>query len=114
MSKLPRPMRVNFYIILTNMAHITREDVLKLARLSKLELTEDQVKRFTHDIAEIVEYVEQLDKIDVSGLDPTDQVTGLTNSWREDKIKKYQASLEDLLKNAPATEKHQIKVKRVL
>lgn len=96
------------------MAHITREDVLKLARLSKLELTEDQVKRFTHDIAEIVEYVEQLDKIDVSGLDPTDQVTGLTNSWREDEIKKYQASPEDLLKNAPATEKHQIKVKRVL
>lgn len=96
------------------MAHITREDVLKLARLSKLELTDDQVERFTHDIAEIVEYVEQLKDADVSGLEPTDQVTGLVNSWRDDKTIDYQAKPADLLKNAPATKDNQIQVKRVI
>jgi aspartyl-tRNA(Asn)/glutamyl-tRNA(Gln) amidotransferase subunit C len=96
------------------MAHITREDVLKLARLSKLDLTDEQVERFTHDIAEIVEYVEQLQGVDVSGLEATDQVTGLVNSWREDKPVKYQASPSDLLKNAPELQDKQIKVKRVI
>lgn len=96
------------------MAKITRDDILKLAQLSKLKLTDEQVEHFTHDIAEIVEYVEQLQKVDVSGLEPTDQVTGLVNAWREDKEIDYEASPDELLKNAPAIEDHQIKVKRVI
>lgn len=96
------------------MAHITREDVLKLAQLSKLELSEEQIERFTKDMAAIVEYVEQLQSVDVSGLDPTDQVTGLVNAWREDKEIDYQAKPKDLLSNAPEVEENQIKVKRVI
>lgn len=96
------------------MAKITREDVLKLARLSKLELSEEQISRFTIELGEIVTYVEQLQAVDTSGLEPTDQVTGLVNVMREDEALNYQASPEDLLKLAPQTENHQIKVKRVI
>ena len=96
------------------MAHITREDVLKLAQLSKLTLTDEQIDRFTREIREIMEYVEQLQAVDVSGLEPTDQVTGLVNVMREDKTINYQAKPDDLLKKSPKTEKHQIKVKRVI
>jgi aspartyl-tRNA(Asn)/glutamyl-tRNA(Gln) amidotransferase subunit C len=96
------------------MAKITRDDVLKLAQLSKLDLTDEQLKRFTYELDEIVNYVEQLQSVDVSGLEPTDQVTGLTNVMREDTTKDYQASPEDLLKNVPAVKEHQIKVKRVI
>jgi aspartyl/glutamyl-tRNA(Asn/Gln) amidotransferase C subunit len=53
-------------------------------------------------------------KFDVSGLEPTYQVTGLKNVMREDKTIDYGYQTKDLLKNAPAVEDNQFKVKRVL
>lgn len=95
------------------MADLTRDDILKLAKLSKLELTDEQVDKFRTEIAEVVAYVEQLQSADVSGLEPTNQVTGLTNVMREDEVRQY-AKREDLLKNLPAEEDGQIKVNRMI
>ena len=55
-----------------------------------------------------------LDKVDTKGLELTYQVTGLKNVMRRDEVKDYQAKPKELLKNAPAIEKDQFKVKRVL
>lgn len=96
------------------MTKLTREDVLKLAKLAKLKLTDEETKEFQKEISEILGYVEQLQKTDVKGLDPTNQVTGLTNVTRKDEIVDYGATPKELLKNSPATENNQIKVKRVL
>lgn len=96
------------------MAKITQSDVLKLARLSKLKLKDAQIEQFTDELNAIVKYVEQIDSTDTSGLEPTDQVTGLKNVMRPDKIFDYSETTEGLLKNAPSTEKNYIKVKRVL
>ena len=68
------------------MADLTNDDVLKLAKLSKLELTDEQLEKFRVEMESIVEYVEQLQAVDVSGLKPTDQVTGLTNVMRSDEV----------------------------
>lgn len=95
------------------MAKITDEDILKLAHLSKISISDEQVHKFRDEIQSIVEYVEQLAAVDVSGLSPTDQVTGLVNVMREDEERPY-VSPEGLLKNVPATEQNLIKVKRVL
>ena len=95
------------------MAKISKDDVLKLAKLSQLELSEEQLEKFTHEIDKIVGYVDQLQSVDVEGLEPTLQVTGLTNVTRPDEVKKFE-STEELLKNTPAQENNQIKVKRVL
>ena len=95
------------------MAKLTSGDVLKLARLSKLRLTDDEVDRFAVELGSIVEYVEQLQEIDVEGLLPTNQVTGLTNVTRPDAVLEY-ASQEQLLKNLPNREDNYIKVKRVI
>lgn len=96
------------------MAKLTREDVLKLARLSRLRLSDEEVEQFQAEISEILAYVEQLSAVDTSGLEPTSQVTGLTNVMREDEIIDYGADQAALLKNAPAVDKQQFKVKRVL
>lgn len=95
------------------MADLTREDILKLAKLSKLELTDSQVEKFRVELEEIVGYVEQLQSVDVSGLEPTNQVTGLTNVMRPDEIEEY-ASREELLKNLPSSENGHIKVNRIV
>lgn len=96
------------------MTKITSDDVLKLAELSKLTLSPEQLKRFTSELNEIVGYVEKLQAVDVSGLEPTDQVTGLQNVMRPDEPVNYQASPDQLLGQAPAQLEHQIKVKRVI
>jgi aspartyl-tRNA(Asn)/glutamyl-tRNA(Gln) amidotransferase subunit C len=96
------------------MAKLTRDDVLKLARLARLDLSEDEVEEFRAELSEILQYVEQLQSVDVKGLKPTNQVTGLTNVTRQDEIKDYGYKPQDLLKNVPVTKDDQIKVKRML
>ncbi|HEX5798362.1 MAG TPA: Asp-tRNA(Asn)/Glu-tRNA(Gln) amidotransferase subunit GatC [Candidatus Saccharimonadales bacterium] len=96
------------------MAQITREDVLKLARLSKIKLTDEEVDKFVDELSSIVKYVEQIDSADTDGLKPTDQVTGLQNIMRQDKTIGYNETTDELLKNAPSKERSYIRVKRVL
>lgn len=96
------------------MAKLTPGDVLKLARLAKLTLSDDEVKKFAAEMSEILAYVEQLQSVDVDGLEPTYQITGLSNVSRKDVVMDYGVSREELLKNLPAEEDGQIKVKRVL
>jgi aspartyl-tRNA(Asn)/glutamyl-tRNA(Gln) amidotransferase subunit C len=96
------------------MADLSRDDVLKLAQLARLKLTDDEVAQYQKELTEILKYVEQLNDVDVSGLEPTSQVTGLTNVTREDEEIDYGYKALDLLKNVPQTEKNQIKVKRMI
>ncbi len=96
------------------MAQLTRDDVLKLARLARIDLSEDEVQEFAAEFSEILQYVEQLQSVDIEGLNPTSQVTGLTNVMREDAVRDYGYSPEDLLKNVPHVKDSQIQVRRVL
>lgn len=96
------------------MAKLTRDDVLKLARLARLHLSDEEVESFRQEINAILGYVEQLQKVDLEGIEPTYQVTGLKDVMRPDEIKDYGVSPQELLKNAPASEDGQIKVKRML
>jgi len=96
------------------MAKLTREDVLKLAQLARLSLSSEEADAFTKEITEILGYVEQLQSVDIEGLEPTYQVTGLHTVTRPDTVKDYGETPEELLKNAPAVLDGHIKVKRVL
>ena len=96
---------------------LTRQDVLKLAKLSRLNLSDAEIEQYQNDLSEILEYVKQLEQVDVNGIKPTYQVTGLTsqspNATREDVLTE-QISQEQLFKNVPEVEKDQIKVKRMI
>mgnify|MGYP001569173934 CR=1 FL=1 len=96
------------------MTHITRTDVLKLAKLSNIKLRDDEIDKFVVELDAIVQYVEQIDLVEIDGLKPTDQVTGLQNVTRPDEVIKYDSTQEDLLKNLPKKDGKYIKVKRVL
>lgn len=96
------------------MSKLSREDILKLARLSRLELTEQEVEQFAAEISDILQYTELLQKIDLQGTEPTYQVTGLKDVTRPDKPVDYGASQAKLLQNAPALKDGYFKVKRML
>ena len=96
------------------MAKLTREDILKLAQLARLDLTDQEVAEYSQELTAILDYVEQLAAVDVTGLEPTHQVSGLVNVSREDEPKDYGYTPADLLKGVPHVKDQQIKVKRIL
>ena len=96
------------------MSAISIEDVKKLAELSALTLTDDQITHMQSELEAILGYIDHLSEVDTQGVLPTYQVTGLSNVMREDEVEASRLSQEDLLKNAPLTENGQIKVPRVI
>lgn len=96
------------------MAELTREDVLKLARLARLDLSEDEIAEFQKELGDVLGYFEQLKDVDVVGLEPTYQVAGLKNVMRDDTVKDYGVSRDDLLRLAPHTQDDQLKVDRMV
>lgn len=96
------------------MAKLSRDDVLELARLARLDLSDEEIDGFQGEIGAILEYVAHLQTVDVSDVEPTNQVTQLQDVTRLDKTKAYGPTPADLLKNAPAVEDGHIKVRRTL
>ena len=93
---------------------ITREDVLHLAKLSNISLSEEQIEPLKKDLDNIVGYISQLDELDTEGVEPTYQCFDMQNVWREDVIEEFEANREDLLNLTVESEDHQIKVPKVL
>lgn len=96
------------------MSKLSVDDIKKLALLSRLKLTKEETERYQKELSTIMEYVERLQKVDIEGLEPTSQVTGLTNVTRADEIIDYGPSPKELLENAPEKEDDQFKVKRMV
>jgi len=63
---------------------IEREQVLHVARLARLRLTDDEVERMAGELSKILEYVETMNELDLEGVEPTSHVVDLTNVLRED------------------------------
>ena len=96
------------------MTKLTRDDVLELANLARLNLTDEEIEEFTSEFADILTYVEQLQAVDTDGLMPTNQVSGNLNVMRDDEVRTYGYEPKDLLHNVPAVENGHIKVKRMV
>jgi len=96
------------------MAKLTRDDVLHLAQLARISLSDNEVDEFSEELSDILQYVEQLSGVDVDGLKPTNQVTGLTNVMREDEVKDYGYQPLDLLRNVPQVQSDMLKVNRMI
>ena len=96
------------------MTQITRDDVHHLAQLSSLQLDDAEVTALQADLGNILSYIEQLSELDTTGVEPTYQVTDLTNVWRDDSVDDYGISRESLLALAPDADQDQIKVPKVL
>lgn len=95
------------------MTQISRDDVLSLARLSSLQLTDGEIDELKVDLDAIVGYITQLNELDTEGIQPTYQVTGLKNVWRNDGVKQG-VSQKELIGLAPESKDGQIKVPKVL
>lgn len=96
------------------MSKLSVDDIKKLALLSRLKLTDEEIKQYQKELSTIMEYVERLQGVDIEGLEPTSQVTGLMNVTRPDEIVNYDTTPKELLSNAPEIVDNQYKVKRMI
>jgi len=87
-------------------------DVKHMAKLANLNLSEEDIKKYSNQLKEVLDYVKQLERVDVKGIDPTSQVTGLVNIKREDESTPALSS-EEVLANAPARSDSLFKVEAV-
>ena len=95
------------------MTTISTSDIQHLASLSSLALADDEVDGLRQDLENIIGYIKQLSELDTAGIEPTYQVTGLENVWREDEVQPG-VSREALLNLAPKKQNNQVKVPQVL
>jgi aspartyl-tRNA(Asn)/glutamyl-tRNA(Gln) amidotransferase subunit C len=79
---------------------ISREDVLHVANLARLEIPEDEIERVQEQLGAILEAVGKVAELDLSGVEPTSHPLDLVNVWDEDEPRSS-LSREDALANAP-------------
>lgn len=83
------------------MAKLTKKEIEHISLLSRLELTGEEKELYANQLNSVLEYVEELGKVDTENVEPTANITGLVNVLREDKIVESPISYEDISKNAP-------------
>lgn len=92
---------------------VTIKDVEYIARLARLQFTEEEKQKFTHQLNDILNHIDQLNKIDTSKVEPLAQVIELSNVFRNDVVKES-LSPDEALKNAPAKTDKFFKVPKVI
>jgi aspartyl/glutamyl-tRNA(asn/gln) amidotransferase, C subunit len=96
------------------MSTITNDDVRHLAQLSSLQMSDAEAELLRVGIEKIINYINKLDELDTDGVEPTYQVTGLQNVWRDDEIIDSSVSRRQLLALAAEQSDNCVKVPKVL
>lgn len=92
---------------------LTREDVIYVANLARLEFSDDEVTALAGQLGAVLDYAETLSGLDTSKIKPTEHVLAVKNVFREDEVK--ECLTNDLaLANAPDTEAGCFKIPRVV
>lgn len=89
-------------------------EVDDLAKLARVGLNDDDRTALAQSLGSILDFVDQLEKVDTEGVVATSQVTGLKDVLREDEVVRCELTRDELLANAPAVQDGYVKVRRVL
>lgn len=93
---------------------LSSKEILHLAKLAKLHLTEDEVKKFQKQLSAILDYFSKLNEVNTDSIEPVSQITGLVNENTEDKINSLRKlSLEETLRNTKSKKDNFFKVKSI-
>jgi aspartyl-tRNA(Asn)/glutamyl-tRNA(Gln) amidotransferase subunit C len=82
---------------------ITREEVLHVARLARLELSDEEVGRFQEQLSAIIEAVSKVSELDLADVPPTAHPLEIANAWAEDEPR-ASLTLDEAFANAPDRE----------
>lgn len=92
---------------------LTKEEVLKIAKLSKLSFNEEEIEKFQIELNDILGYIDMLNQVDTSEVDPLIYINDAVNNFRE-KDEKPSLKIEKVLLNAPESAENAIVVPKVI
>ncbi len=92
---------------------ITREEIIHVANLARLEVGETEIDTFAEQLGEVLEYVNTLKQVDTDGVPPTSHAIFLTNAFRED-VASGHLDRDKALNNAPEKENGSFLVPKVV
>lgn len=92
---------------------VTKNDVRYVAHLARLQLSEEEVENLTRDMSKILDYMETLEELDTSDVEPLEHVIDMEYRLRDDKAKEP-LSHEEALKNAPDADSDYFRVPKVI
>ena len=84
-----------------------------VAKLARIALTTEETAVFAQQLGDVLHHIEQLAKVDVSGVEPTAHAFPIVNVWADD-VARPGLSVADALRNAPAQRDHMIVVPKVV
>lgn len=88
-------------------------DVDHVAKLARLGLSEEEKTLFAKQLSAILEFADNLKKLDTENVPPTSQAIETKNIYREDKVIPC-GNIEDILANAPDKEQHMFRVPKII
>jgi aspartyl-tRNA(Asn)/glutamyl-tRNA(Gln) amidotransferase subunit C len=91
---------------------LSKDEVKHIAELARIGLTEEEVEKYQKDLSAILDWIEQLKEVDVSGVEPTAHIIGMKNIMREDKAIEFNDK-ENIKKMFPEEKNGYNKVKTV-
>lgn len=91
---------------------LTSDQVKKVAKLANLTLTEDEVVKLGSQLSDTLNFIGELNEINIENIEPTSSVTGLVNVMRDDEIEPS-LSQDEALQNATNRENGYFKVKAI-
>ena len=92
---------------------LSREEVLHIARLARVALTEEEITRMSRQLSDLLEHFQNLQQVDTEGVPPTAQSIDIRSVMRDDVIAPS-LSPEEVLSNAPRREEDYFRVRAVL
>jgi aspartyl-tRNA(Asn)/glutamyl-tRNA(Gln) amidotransferase subunit C len=92
---------------------ISREEVEHVARLARLELTEEEIEKFRGQLSAVLERAERIQALDLDDVPPTAHPVDLSNVWREDVVVPF-TDTDAILANAPLIEDRRFRVPQIL
>ena len=95
------------------MSRISREEVSKVAQLARLKLTQGQIDNHANQIEKILDYINQLEKIDTNNIPCTTRAIEVINNFRRDTEEKYH-NRDEILNLAPSREDDFFKVPKII
>ena len=92
---------------------INEQQVRKVAKLSRLDLSDDEIAAFTGQLSAILEYVEKMDELDTANVEPLAHCLPVSNCFRADEVRESLGT-ERTLANAPQRDDEYFKVPKIL
>lgn len=93
---------------------ISQKDVEHIAKLARIELTEKEKEKFSNELSLILDYINQLNEVDTKDVEPTSQVTGISNALRSDESVNDLNNQDKIIKGFPQRKETLLKVKAIL